>query len=201
MDSKYTVKNQKTESGFSLDRRRFLKFGCKCAMLSTAVCLIPRPLPATSRLSAPPKRLSFYNLHTEESLDITYAENNRYIPNALQAIDRILRDFRTDEVKTIDPKLLDLLHAISKKLGLTKRQPIQIVSGYRSPQTNAMLGAKSGGVVKKSYHVKGQALDFRVAAFELSQLRKAALSLRAGGVGYYPRSNFLHIDVGEFRHW
>lgn len=201
MNSKYTVINQKTESDFSLDRRRFLKFGCKCAMLSTAAYLVTRPLLATSRQLSSPKRLSFYNLHTEESLNITYAENNRYIPDALQVIDHILRDFRTGEAKKIDPRLLDLLHAISKKLGLTKRQPLQIVSGYRSPQTNAMLGAKSGGVAKESYHVKGQALDFRVAAFELSQLRKAALSLRAGGVGYYPRSNFLHIDVGEFRYW
>lgn len=160
-----------------------------------------RPLPATSKQVSPPKRLFFYNLHTEESLDIIYAKNNQYIPDATQAINHILRDFRTGEVEAIDLNLLDFLHAISQKLRLTSHKPIQIISGYRSPQTNAMLAAKSGHVAKESYHVKGKALDFRVPSLELSQLRKVALSFRAGGVGYYPRPNFLHIDVGDFRFW
>jgi uncharacterized protein YcbK (DUF882 family) len=184
-----------------LERRDFLKWGCRCATMAAAACLVPHPLPAAPRRALSAKRLTLYNLHTEESLHITYAENGRHLPEALESIDHILRDFRTGEVKEIDPGLLDLLHAISKKMGLTKQHPLQIVSGYRSLQTNAMLRERSSGIAEKSYHLTGQAVDFRVPAFQLSHLRKAALSLRAGGVGYYPRSDFLHVDVGEFRYW
>lgn len=174
-------------------------------MLSAAVCLIPRPLlaalrPAPKRPSSS-KHLSFYNLHTGESLNITYAVGGRYIQDALQAINHIFRDFRTDEVKAIDPTLLDLLHSISKTMELKEKHSLHIVSGYRSPQTNAMLRKRSRGVAKNSYHIKGQAVDFHVPSFSLSQLRKAALYLQTGGVGYYPQHNFLHIDVGEFRCW
>jgi len=147
------------------------------------------------------KRLSFYNLHTGESLVITYAEDGRYIPDALRAIDHIFRDYRTGEVKAIDTRLLDLLHTISNTMDLTARHSLHMVSGYRCAQTNARLRKISRGVAKNSYHIKGKALDFRVPPFRLSHLQKAALSLRAGGVGYYPRSNFLHVDVGKFRYW
>jgi uncharacterized protein YcbK (DUF882 family) len=183
-----------------LERRVFLKFGYKFATLAAATCLAPPSILAASRRSAS-KHLAFDNLHTGESLHVTYAADGKYIPDALQAINHILRDFRTGEVKTIDPSLLDLLHAISKKIGLTARHSFHIISGYRSRETNAMLRKASDGIAKNSYHIKGQAIDFRAPPFRLSHLRKAALSLRSGGIGYYPRSNFLHVDVGEFRYW
>jgi uncharacterized protein YcbK (DUF882 family) len=191
--------NPKKDS--SLHRREFLKFGYRFATLAAATCVAPRPVLAATRRSSPPKDLSFYNLHTGESLRVTYAANGRYIPDALQEVDYILRDFRTGEVKAIDPDLLDLLHSISKTMGLTAQHSLHVVSGYRSPQTNAMLREISHGIAKNSYHIKGQALDFRVPPFPLAYLRKAALSLRAGGVGFYPRSNFVHVDVGKFRYW
>jgi len=184
-----------------MDRREFLQFGVKCATLAAAAVLAPDSLLAAIRRSAVPKSLSLYNPHTGESLGITYAENGIYLPDALDEINYMLRDYRTGEVKTIDPGLVDLLYAISRRMELTPRHPLHVVSGYRSPETNAMLRKRSRRVAKNSYHVKGQAVDFRVPHRHLSQLRKAALNLRAGGVGYYPRAHFLHIDVGRFRYW
>lgn len=184
-----------------MDRRKFLKFGYKFATVAAATCLAPSSILAASRRSSASKDLSFDNLHTGESLRVTYSVDGKYIPGALQEINHILRDFRTGEVKTIDPSLLDLLHAISKTVGLTARHSFHIISGYRSPETNARLRKVNDGIAKNSYHVKGQAIDFRAPPFRLSVLRKTALSLRRGGVGYYPRSNFLHVDLGEFRYW
>jgi len=184
-----------------MDRREFLKIGLGCATLAAATCLIPDPLLSAVRQSSVPRSLSFYNTHTGESLGITYFVDGAYISDALEEIDHVFRDHRTGEVKVIDPNLLDLLFVISKKMEISARHPFHIVSGYRSPETNALLRGKSRRVAKNSYHVKGQALDFRVPRIQLSQLRKAALSLRAGGVGYYPRSQFLHLDVGDFRYW
>jgi uncharacterized protein YcbK (DUF882 family) len=184
-----------------MDRREFLKFGCKCATLAATACWAPTPLRAGVKRSRAPHSLSLYNTHTGESLGITYAADGAYIPEALEAIDHIMRDHRTGDVKPIDPNLLDVLYAIAKKIGLTPRHPFHIVSGYRSPETNALLRKRSRQVAKNSYHMKGQAVDFRVPRLRLSHLRKAAVSLRVGGVGYYPRSHFLHVDVGEFRCW
>ena len=184
-----------------MDRRAFLKLGYRVATLAAATCVVPSSILAATRRSSASKDLSFYNLHTGESLSVTYAANGKYIPDALQAIDHILRDFRTGEVKAIDPSLLDLLYTLSKRVGFTTRHSLHIISGYRSLQTNAMLRESSRGIAKNSYHIEGQALDFRAPPFCLSHLRKAALDLRGGGVGYYPRSNFLHVDVGEFRDW
>lgn len=184
-----------------MDRREFLKFGCKWATLAATACVAPTPLLAAVKRSRAPHRLSLYNTHTGETLGITYAAEGAYIPEALEAVDHLLRDHRTGDVKPIDPQLLDLLFAISKKMGLTARHPFHVVSGYRSPETNALLRKRSRRVAKNSYHVKGQAVDFRVPHLRLSLLRRAALSLRSGGVGYYPRSHFLHVDVGEFRYW
>ncbi len=184
-----------------MDRRGFLKFSFKCATLAAASCVISHPLLAAVRRSSAPRHLSLYNPHTGESLGVTYAVGGEYFSDALESIDHLFRDYRTGDTKAIDPHLLDYLHAITKKMELTARHPLHVVSGYRSPETNALLRKKSRRVAKNSYHVKGQAVDFRVPRFQLSQLRKAALGLRTGGVGYYPRSHFLHVDVGEFRYW
>ena len=114
-------------------------------------------------------------------------------------INHILRDFRTNQVLPIDPQLLDLLNGLRSTLGTA--QPFQIISGYRSPATNFTLAANSDGVAKGSLHMQGKAIDLRIEGTALGDLRQAAMGLQGGGVGYYPKSNFVHIDVGRVRHW
>jgi uncharacterized protein YcbK (DUF882 family) len=156
--------------------------------------------PAFAALTAgPPRRLAFYNLHTGEKLAATYWADGSYVADELGAIDHLLRDFRTGDVHPIDPRLLDLLHALDARLG--GNQPFHVISGYRSPASNAMLHAKSSGVATRSLHMDGKAVDIRVPGRRLADLRQAALALRAGGVGYYPKSDFVHVDTGRVRRW
>lgn len=143
--------------------------------------------------------LRFGHLHTGETLEVEYFSAGRYQPDALAAVNHLLRDFRSGEVGTMDPALLDLLHALRVSTG--SRQPYEIISGYRSPATNRMLHERSTGVATRSLHMSGQAIDIRVADVPLSQLRQAALSLQLGGVGFYPGSNFVHVDTGRVRAW
>ena len=145
------------------------------------------------------RRLRFYNTHTGESLKTMYWEKGRYISGALGEINHILRDFRVNEVRPIEPALLDVLHAIAGKLDT--REPFHIISGYRSPATNAMLAAHSEGVARHSLHQFGKAADIRVPDRELNTLHRVAIALRGGGVGYYPRSDFVHVDIGRVRYW
>jgi uncharacterized protein YcbK (DUF882 family) len=181
----------------SLDRRSFLKMGLACA----ASLAIPLPCYAQlNRLTSRERTLSFYNTHTGEELKkAVFWNDGQYLPDALADINYLLRDFRTDEITAIDPQLCDLLFSVRQKLG-TER-PFHIISGYRSPKTNHMLRKQSGGVAKNSLHLVGQAVDIRLPGQRLSQVRRAALSLQAGGVGYYPRSDFVHIDTGAVRRW
>jgi uncharacterized protein YcbK (DUF882 family) len=146
-----------------------------------------------------PRSVSFHNLHTGESLDAVYWDQGRYVPDALQAVNKVLRDYRTGDEHFMDPRLLDLLNAVHGKV--EARTPFQVISGYRSPKTNAMLHAHSDGVAKGSLHMQGLAIDVRVEGVQLDQLHKAALDLGRGGVGLYPTSNFVHMDVGRVRHW
>lgn len=145
------------------------------------------------------KCIQLYHAHTGESLKTTYWANGEYVSEGLQTINRFLRDYRTNATKNIDPLLMDLLFAISLKLGA--KQPFQIISAYRSPQTNATLRRHSRGVAKHSYHTRGQAVDIRLPSVTLKNLHRAALSLQAGGVGYYGRSGFIHVDTGPVRKW
>jgi uncharacterized protein YcbK (DUF882 family) len=145
------------------------------------------------------RRLAFNNLHTGETLDVAYWENGDYVPDGLAAVNHVLRDFRTGEVHAIAPTLLDLLTALSARL--ETRQQFEVISGYRSPQTNAALHERSGQVASGSLHMKGQAIDIRLAGVELTHIRDAALGLSIGGVGYYPTSDFVHVDVGRVRRW
>lgn len=147
----------------------------------------------------PDKQLRFENLHTGETLTATYWAEGNYQPDSLQAIDHVLRDHRADESYPMNTDLLDLLYDLQQTLD--NRQPIQIISAYRSPQTNAKLREKSNGVAKRSLHMQGKAIDIRLPQCELCDIRGAALSLRRGGVGYYPRSGFIHVDVGRVRQW
>jgi uncharacterized protein YcbK (DUF882 family) len=145
------------------------------------------------------RALRFVHTHTGERLDVAYFSAGRYLPDALASVDHFLRDFRTGEVHVIEPALLDLLHRLAATAGAAR--PFHVISGYRSPITNAALRARSEGVAAGSLHMKGQAIDIRVADVPLAQLREAALAIRGGGVGYYPASNFVHVDVGRVRFW
>jgi uncharacterized protein YcbK (DUF882 family) len=196
-----------------LSRRKFLRMGLMAAvpamvpgvaMAGLHVSNVHRFMrPQLPKLPLPvghaPRALSFYNLHTDERLRTVYWEDGEYVTGALDRINYILRDFRRNEIKPIDRKLLDLLVALRKKLDTSA--DIDIISGYRSPQTNAMLHAHSEGVAIHSMHVYGKAIDIHVPGRELAMVRRAALSLQYGGVGYYPHSDFVHVDTGRVRHW
>lgn len=154
---------------------------------------------ALSAALADARRVVLHNLHTGDRLDAVYWEKGAYVPDALAEAQKVLRDWRNGAEHFMDPKLFDVLHNISLKLETSA--PFQIISGYRSPQTNAMLHARSSGVAAHSQHMVGKASDIRVDGIELKNLHKAALSLKAGGVGYYPVSNFVHVDVARVRTW
>ncbi len=147
-------------------------------------------------------RLHLYQLHTGESLDVVYRIGDAYVPSAIEKLNYLLRDYRTDTVTQYDLKEFDLLHTIMARL---KRPDgvIDIVCGYRTPETNAALrgGSAASGVAEHSQHMEARAIDIRVPGVGTARLRDAALSLEAGGVGYYPRSRFVHVDVGPVRRW
>jgi uncharacterized protein YcbK (DUF882 family) len=150
-----------------------------------------------------PYKLRMLNLHTGESLDIVYRIGNVYIPAALEQLNYFLRDHYTQDVSQYDPKEFDVLHAMMSRLGQLNNGVIDIVCGYRTPETNAALRRSSPwtGVAEHSQHMEGHAIDIRVPGVSTAQLRNAALSLHAGGVGYYPVSQFVHVDVGPVREW
>lgn len=155
---------------------------------------------ATELIKTPQRTLSFANLRTGETVKATYWEAGAgYVKDALTALNKALRDGRTGDVHTMDPRLLDLMAAVNAKVGSSA--PIEVICGYRSPKTNAMLAARSGEVAKHSLHMDGKAVDIRIKGVELRNLHKAALSMQQGGVGYYPASNFVHLDVGRLRSW
>ena len=145
-----------------------------------------------------PRRISLKNLHTLEALDAVYFEDGAYAPDVLEAVNRVLRDFRTGEVHPIEPRLLDVLTDLQARLGSTS--PFQVVSGFRSAETNAMLREQSADVAKRSLHLDGKAIDLYLDDVDLDRLHLAALDLSRGGVGYYPQK-FIHLDVGPVRHW
>ena len=162
--------------------------------------MVPGTVSAGLRLEYPPvRRLKIFNLHTGERLDAVYWERGRYIEGALRDINYILRDFRANEIKAIDPELLDLLCRLHRNL--ITEEPFHLISGYRSAATNAMLAARSEGVAHRSLHIDGKAADIRVPGRSLSLVRRVALAMRGGGVGYYPSSDFVHVDVGRVRWW
>jgi uncharacterized protein YcbK (DUF882 family) len=150
-------------------------------------------------ISPPEKTVALYNTHTGESINAVYWFRGQYLPETMSAVDRVLRDHRTDEVKPIDPQLLDLLHAISEELGCA--QPFDIISAYRSPATNALLRFMGRRVAEHSLHMDGKAVDVRIPGTATHTVRRVAVTLGMGGVGYYPRSNFVHVDVGPVRYW
>ena len=181
-----------------ISRRGFLGAGI---LVAASTIIIPNEpaIAAVNKFISPERSLSFYNTHTGEKLKAVYSANGDYLPDALADINYLLRDYRTGDIKKIDTLLLDLLYALKKKL--KAREPFQVISGYRSPKTNAMLARRSSGVAKNSQHLYGKAVDIRLPECSLDYLHRAAVSLKAGGVGYYPKSNFVHVDVGRVRYW
>ena len=154
---------------------------------------------AIEELATPERSLSLYNPHTKDSFKGVYWHNGKYVSEALKNINHIMRDFRAHDIKQIDTHLLDLLSVISIKLKPEK--PFHVISGYRSPETNAKLRKRGKGAAKNSYHIQGKAVDIRLPGYRTSVLRRTAFKLRKGGVGYYPHQKFVHIDVGPIRYW
>ena len=173
-------------------RRRLLGLGA--AGLAGLLC------PARGSAASPvPRVLAFRNLHTGEFVRATYWAAGAYLRDGLGQIDRVLRDHRTNLVHRIDRRLLGVLDLVQARLDTA--EPFEVISGYRSPLTNAMLVETTSGVAAGSLHVVGMAIDIRVPGRSLGVVRDAAKALRAGGVGYYPDSNFVHLDVGRVRYW
>ena len=176
-------------------RRRFLRH---TVHLAAAGALPALSAPARASLAGA-RELMLHNTHTQERIDLVYAVQARYVPEALGSLNHFLRDHYTGDIGRIDPRLFDLLHDIRRVLG--SAQPFEVISGYRCPATNRRLRATGGGVAQHSLHMEGRAIDVRLPGVALANLRDAALSLRAGGVGFYPREQFVHVDTGRVRHW
>jgi uncharacterized protein YcbK (DUF882 family) len=180
----------------TVDRRFFIK-----VFAQTALCSVfpVSALAAIDRLAAPKRTLLMYNIHTDQRLDARYYTRGRYQPDALKEINYILRDYRTGEVKPIRKELLNLLYSISRTLDRSPQ--FDIISGYRSPETNAMLRRRSKNVAKNSLHMEGEAVDIRIPGCDTRRLRNICMKLKSCGVGYYPKSDFVHVDIGSVRYW
>jgi len=174
-------------------RRTFLR-----GMLASSAVMLFVPSRARGARTGP-KSLAFDHTHTGEKLSIVYAAQGGYLPDAMQRVAQFLRDFRTGDAHAIDPELLDLLHAAHRVSG--SRAPFQVISGYRSPQTNSWLRAQGRGVAGGSLHMVGKAIDVRLHDVRTARLREVALALRRGGVGFYPQADFVHLDTGPVRRW
>jgi len=180
----------------SISRRRFLRLGA----LAAAVSCMPCPALALERTAKKFERaLEVYNVHTGESLSTVYWIKGKYLPMSLRDINYILRDHRSDQVKPIDPQLLDLLYTIDRMVGL--RDAFHVLSAYRAPATNAMLRLYHARVAEHSMHIEGKAVDVRFFGNDLQMVRRLATDLQWGGVGYYPWSGFIHLDTGPVRYW
>ncbi|MDS4013262.1 MAG: DUF882 domain-containing protein [Candidatus Accumulibacter sp.] len=176
-------------------RRNLLASAGKLVVVGAFSSLVPSAFAASSV-----RRLQFEHLHTGETISLAFAVGNRYLPSALTALNNFLRDHYTGEVGAIDPQLFDLLFRTSQELGC--REPFQVISGYRCPTTNNSLRlAGGGGVARQSLHMEGKAIDVRLPGVALEDLRDAAISLQGGGVGFYAREQFVHLDTGRIRSW
>lgn len=187
-----------------MDRRSFLSIG---AATLGGIILPAMTSPAAAAtfkggvVGDGARRLSFRNTHTGESFSGVYRVGDKYLADAFTQINTVLRDFRTDQVYPMDPRVIDIMYTVHRMTG--EQRPFEIISGYRSPKTNTMLRgrSKNSGVAKKSLHMEGRAIDLRMEGFSTKRLRDLAKAVQAGGVGYYRKSNFIHIDCGDVRAW
>lgn len=180
----------------NITRRKFVQYGLAgvATVMSGALSVLPAQARDTISYT-----VSIRNAHTGERFQGVYRIGNYYVPGAFRKINRVMRDHRTGDLHPIDPKLIDTLARIQKDCNCT--QAIDLLSGYRSPKTNAMLRRNSSAVAKNSYHMKGQAADIQVPGNSTAKVRNTARALRVGGVGYYPSSGFVHVDTGDVRTW
>lgn len=174
---------------------------CRRSLLKTALAAACAGvmLPLFGVRAMDERRLKFFHTHTKKSLDVLYKRGDDYLPAGLTEINEFLLDFRTGDVTETDPELLDLIYDLRQELG--SNGTFEVISAYRSPKTNEMLRGRSDGVAMNSQHLLGKAIDVRLPGIELSVLRDTAISMQRGGVGYYPSSNFVHIDTGRVRRW
>jgi len=157
------------------------------------------PTAAGDRGVAASRRISLLNLHTDEHLEIEYCRDGAYVPEAMSAIEVLLRDFRNGERHPMDAHLMDYLVEVAHTLGVDPA--FSVISGYRSPQTNANLREHSTGVAQHSLHMEGRAIDVRIKGIDCASLAAHAIDMKRGGVGYYRASDFVHLDTGAFRTW
>lgn len=189
-------KKLKAALDLMVSRRSILAGG----LITLASSFIPRKaISAVKDLLVPERSLFLYNSYTGEKLQADYWSNGQYLTDVLVEINHLFRDHLTETIETIDTNLLDLLFALKEKLNIS--EPFHIISGYRSPQTNAKLRKRKRGVARNSLHMYGKAVDIRVPGYSIKGLKLAAMDLQSGGVGYYPRAGFVHLDVGEVRYW
>lgn len=186
-----------------IDRRSFLRLGLVGAIAATVAATVPLvPIAANTRVRAAgggAYSAALRSQHTGEVWSGVYRVGDRYAPEAFAQINALMRDHRTGEVFPIDPRLMDIIHTLRSQAGVDGA--VDILSGYRSPQSNAYLRRTTRGVAKNSYHMYGQAVDIRLPRFSSARLARNARGLRAGGVGYYRSSGFVHIDTGPVRSW
>lgn len=178
----------------TINRRTVLKSGLFLA--ATAGLVLP---PTMAEATQTGREVAFQNVHTGDEFRGEYYYNGRYLPDAFREIKSVMRDHRTNDIFPIDPRLLDIMFVLQQRL--KKGQPFEVYSGYRSPKTNAMLRRLSFGVAEHSLHMNGQAVDLSLPGVKLNYLYKTAARLDAGGVGFYPDSNFIHLDTGRVRQW
>jgi uncharacterized protein YcbK (DUF882 family) len=174
---------------------------CKTALLIGAALLVPSSrIAIANNIPAQDHRLLLFHLHTNERINIVYRKGNAYVPDAVEQLDHFLRDHRTGDVTTLDPRLFDLLSDLTVSVGRPGTE-IDIVCGYRTPWSNEFLRRTTSGVAEHSQHMRGEAIDIRIPGVSTVRLREAALGLHRGGVGYYPQSGFVHVDLGPVRRW
>ena len=178
----------------TISRRDLLALG----LVTAASAVFPFNVAASEKVSSQ-KELSFYNVYTHENLKAVYWKDGMYLPEGLATINHIFRDSRTGREREININLLDLLFEVKEHM--KSKEPYHIISGYRTPKSNAILGKRNKGVAKNSLHMYGKAVDISMPGYSLRGIRKVAMKLKSGGIGYYPRSKFLHLDVGEVRYW
>jgi uncharacterized protein YcbK (DUF882 family) len=167
-------------------------------LVAFILMILPASTPAGGNI-IPERRLSFYNTHTHERLTVIYKKGDGYVVGAMQKINYILRDHRANEMHAIDPRLMDFLYDLLSEVD--NHGEVNVISGYRSPKTNAKLRRKSKGVARGSLHMQGKALDFRLPGTDTAVLRNTARRMKRGGVGYYKKSDFIQIDTGRVRSW
>jgi uncharacterized protein YcbK (DUF882 family) len=192
------------DSAPSVTRRKFLGFGALALGSLAATSVVTTPASAaifargTEQFDGA-RKIAFRNSHTGETFSGVYRVGDKYLPDAFDRINIVLRDFRSNELFPIDPRVMDIIYTVHQ---MTKQtDPYEILSGYRCPKTNSGLRSHGEGVAKNSLHMTGQAIDLRLPGFQTKQIKTLAISLKAGGVGYYPKSDFVHMDSGDVRTW